>query len=74
MVDNNNVEASELAKLREQYSTEVTNVRALSEKDAAARREEVAALKGIIERHMMEEVTTSTCSCRIAGDCTPVSR
>ena len=79
MVDNNNVEASELAKLREQYSTvsrereqllaEVTNVRALSEKDAAARREEVAALKGIIERHMMEEMTTSTCSCRIAGDC-----
>ena len=82
MVDNNNVEASELAKLREQYSTvsrereqllaEVTNVRALSEKDAAARREEVAALKGIIERHMMEEMTTSTCSCRIAGDCTNI--
>ena len=79
MVDNKNVGASELAKLREQYSTvsrereqllaEVTNVRALSEKDAAARREEVAALKGIIERHMMEEMTTSTCSCRIAGDC-----
>ena len=82
MVDNNNVEASEPAKLREQYSTvrrereqllaEVTNVRALSEKDAAARREEVAALKGIIERHMMEEMTTSTCSCRIAGDCTNI--
>lgn len=82
MVDNKNVGASELAKLREQYSTvrrereqllaEVTNVRALSEKDAAARREEVAALKGIIERHMMEEMTTSTCSCRIAGDCTNI--
>ena len=82
MVDNNIVGASELAKLREQYSTvrrereqllaEVTNVRALSEKDAAARREEVAALKGIIERHMMEEMTTSTCSCRIAGDCTNI--
>ena len=75
LVDNNDDEASELAKLREQYSivrrereqllAEVANVRALSEKDAAARREEVAALKDIIERHMMEEVTTSTS----AGDC-----
>jgi chromosome segregation ATPase len=79
LVDNNDDEASELAKLREQYSTvrrereqllaEVANIRALSEKDAAARREEVSALKGVIERHMMEEVTTSTCSCRTAGDC-----
>ena len=84
-LDNNDDEASlsELAKLREQYSivrrereqllAEVANVRALSEKDAAARREEAAALKGIIERYMMEEVTTSTCSCRTAGDdCTNI--
>jgi hypothetical protein len=58
----------ELERLREQYSStrrekeqlhsELAHVKALSEKDAAARRSEVSTLKDIIKRHMMEEVTS----------------
>ena len=59
----------ELDRLREQYSSvhrekeqlhaELDHVKVLSEKDAAARRDEVRTLKDIIAAHLMGEVTTS---------------